>query len=62
VAGHAHRLDLRLEFAAARDSRSLCGARHETKFVRDFIKAWVKVMNADRFDITTKPVTSNQAT
>ncbi|WP_298194113.1 catalase/peroxidase HPI [Novosphingobium sp.] len=23
----------------------------ETKFVRDFIKAWTKVMNADRFDI-----------
>jgi catalase-peroxidase len=24
---------------------------HEEKFVRDFIKAWVKVMNADRFDL-----------
>ena len=24
---------------------------HEEKFVRDFVKAWVKVMNADRFDI-----------
>jgi len=24
---------------------------HEAKFVRDFVKAWVKVMNADRFDI-----------
>ena len=24
------------------------------KFVRDFIKAWTKVMNADRFDITLK--------
>jgi len=23
----------------------------QEKFVRDFIKAWVKVMNADRFDI-----------
>ena len=23
---------------------------HEAKFVRDFVKAWVKVMNADRFD------------
>ena len=21
------------------------------KFVRDFVKAWVKVMNADRFDL-----------
>jgi catalase-peroxidase len=24
---------------------------HEQKFVRDFVKAWVKVMNADRFDL-----------
>lgn len=24
---------------------------HEEKFVKDFIKAWVKVMNADRFDL-----------
>jgi catalase-peroxidase len=24
---------------------------HERKFVDDFVKAWVKVMNADRFDI-----------
>jgi catalase-peroxidase len=22
------------------------------KFVRDFVAAWVKVMNADRFDLT----------
>jgi catalase-peroxidase len=34
---------------------------HEAKFVADFIKAWVKVMNADRFDITAKPVSSNIA-
>lgn len=27
---------------------------HEEKFVRDFVKAWVKVMNADRFDLTTR--------
>ncbi|TCD01904.1 catalase/peroxidase HPI [Erythrobacteraceae bacterium CFH 75059] len=25
---------------------------HEEKFVRDFIKAWTKVMNADRFDLS----------
>jgi catalase-peroxidase len=25
---------------------------HEEKFVRDFVKAWVKVMDADRFDLT----------
>ncbi len=24
---------------------------HETKFVHDFVKAWVKVMDADRFDL-----------
>ena len=34
---------------------------HEEKFVRDFVKAWVKVMNADRFDVTAKPVSSNRA-
>ncbi len=34
---------------------------HEAKFVRDFVKAWVKVMNADRFDITAKPISSNRA-
>jgi catalase-peroxidase len=26
----------------------------EEKFVRDFIKAWTKVMNADRFDLVSK--------
>jgi catalase-peroxidase len=35
---------------------------HEAKFARDFVKAWVKVMNADRFDVTTKPLSSNSAT
>ncbi|WP_294243031.1 catalase/peroxidase HPI [uncultured Sphingomonas sp.] len=34
---------------------------HEEKFVRDFVRAWVKVMNADRFDVTAKPVSANQA-
>lgn len=27
---------------------------NKVKFVEDFVKAWVKVMNADRFDVTTK--------
>jgi catalase-peroxidase len=27
---------------------------HEEKFVRDFVSAWVKVMNADRFDLTAR--------
>ena len=35
---------------------------HEEKFVRDFVKAWVKVMDADRFDVTKKPLSSNVAT
>ena len=34
---------------------------NEEKFVRDFVRAWVKVMNADRFDVTAKPVSANQA-
>lgn len=28
---------------------------HEEKFVRDFINAWTKVMNADRFDLPQNP-------
>ena len=24
---------------------------HEEKFVKDFVKAWTQVMNADRFDL-----------
>jgi catalase-peroxidase len=27
---------------------------NKEKFVKDFIKAWVKVMNADRFDLKNK--------
>jgi catalase-peroxidase len=26
------------------------------KFVKDFVKAWVKVMNADRFDLVERPI------
>ncbi len=26
------------------------------KFAKDFVKAWVKVMNADRFDIAAQPM------
>jgi catalase-peroxidase len=28
---------------------------HEQKFVRDFVSAWTKVMNADRFDLPQNP-------
>jgi catalase-peroxidase len=31
------------------------------KFVRDFVKAWVKVMDADRFDLTSQPRTLQAA-
>ena len=34
---------------------------HEEKFVRDFVKAWVKVMDADRFDVTSKPLSADRA-
>jgi catalase-peroxidase len=27
---------------------------HEEKFVKDFVKAWTKIMNADRFDLIQK--------
>jgi catalase-peroxidase len=26
----------------------------QTKFVKDFVQAWTKVMNLDRFDVTFK--------
>ena len=29
---------------------------NEEKFVKDFVKAWTKVMNADRFDVERRPV------
>jgi catalase-peroxidase len=28
----------------------------KTKFVKDFVKAWTKVMNADRFDVKVEPM------
>ena len=31
------------------------------KFVKDFVRAWTKVMNADRFDIADKPQTLQAA-
>jgi len=34
---------------------------NEEKFVRDFVKAWVKVMNADRFDVTSKPLSADRS-
>ena len=49
---HARRPGLRLELAAARARRGLCAATtRKQKFVRDFVAAWTKVMNLDRFDL-----------
>ncbi len=31
----------------------------EEKFVRDFVAAWTKVMNADRFDLSRKAARSS---
>ena len=51
----ATRPHLRVEQPAARDRRGLCREGNEEKFVRDFIAAWTKVMNADRFDLPQNP-------
>jgi catalase-peroxidase len=47
---HPCRPDLRLALAAARLVGGLCLADSKAKFVADFVAAWVKVMNLDRFD------------
>jgi catalase-peroxidase len=47
-----------LAFGANSQLRALCetyaAADAKEKFARDFVKAWVKVMDADRFDLTRK--------
>jgi catalase-peroxidase len=35
-------------------SEVYAAANANEKFVRDFVKAWIKVMDADRFDVTRK--------
>ena len=42
---------VRLELAAARAGRGLCRSDAQAKFVQDFVAAWTKVMNLDRFDL-----------
>jgi catalase (peroxidase I) len=49
---HARRPDLRLALRAARLAEVYAGRRGQDKFVKDFVTAWTKVMNADRFDPT----------
>ena len=52
VDGHRRRSRLRLELAAARPRGGLCvAATRSEAFVRDFVAAWTKVMNLDRFDL-----------
>ena len=48
---HPRRPDLRVALAAPRLRGSLCVADSQEKFVKDFVAAWNKVMNADRFDL-----------
>ena len=47
-----------LAFGANSQLRALCetyaASDAKEQFVRDFVKAWVKVMDADRFDLTRK--------
>ena len=50
--GDARRSHLRLALAScARLPRSMGLSDGKEKFVKDFAKAWVKVMNLDRFDL-----------
>ena len=48
---HACRSDLRLARAASRLGRGLRQRDAQKKFVDDFVAAWTKVMNLDRFDL-----------
>ena len=50
---HPRRPDLRLALAAARLAEVYACADAKEKFVKDFVAAWTKVMNADRFDLAS---------
>ena len=57
VDGDPRRPRLRLALAAARDRRGLrAGRRRRRSSSRDFVAAWTKVMNADRFDLAAQPM------
>ena len=50
--GHSRRPDLRLAFAQLRALAEVYAcADSQEKFVTDFVAAWTKVMNLDRFDL-----------
>jgi len=44
---------VQLERAVARDRRGLLSSDAQEKFVEDFVAAWTKVMNPDRFDLAS---------
>jgi catalase-peroxidase len=49
---HRGGLGVWLQLAIARLGRGVCHpAMHSQKFVHDFVAAWTKVMNLDRFDL-----------
>ena len=54
VDGDAHRPRLRLERQLRALSEVYAEKGHGEKFVRDFVTAWTKVMNADRFDLSAR--------
>ena len=62
VAGDPHRPRSSARTAScARRPRSMPRTGSEEKFVRDFVKAWTKVMNADRFDLSRQAARSRPA-
>ena len=51
VDGHRQRPGVRLELGAAGIAEVYAQDDSKEKFVEDFVAAWVKVMNNDRFDL-----------
>ena len=56
VDGDPRRPRLRLPRPAPGAVRGLRAGRREGKFLADFVAAWNKVMNADRFDLAARPM------
>jgi catalase-peroxidase len=51
VVGDDCRSGLWVEFAASGAGGGLCASDSQEKFVKDFVAAWTKVMELDRFDL-----------
>ena len=49
--GQPHRPAVRLALAARALAEVYASEDAQQKFVRDFVAAWVKVMNLDRYDL-----------